>query len=157
MHQKQRKKFKSYWFWNFVYDFFFGSLLILLAVVGCIVFYAGCIAVSEFFSRTLKEKWELIAFPIGIAWLYLNFRGIFYIVYMVLRKVEKEVVVVEKIVMERVNTQRGSYRVWRAYYKDGSFELDKSESEKIEVGQKVELWFKPERKGQGRKDIAVYI
>jgi hypothetical protein len=157
VHQKQWKKFKSYRAWNFVLDFFFGSLLILLAIIGCIVFYAGCVAVIEFFAKTLKDKWELLAFPAGSVWLYFNLRGISYIVYMIFKEIEKQVVVVESIEKERVSTQRGSYSIWNAYYKDGSFELDRSESEKIQVGQEVQLWFKPERKGNARKNIALYV
>jgi hypothetical protein len=157
MHQKQRKKFKSYRIWNFIYDLIFGAVMILLSVVGGFVFYAGCLAIINFFDGTLKEKWELILLPIAVLWLYFNLRVVFYTMHMMLRSSRKEIVKVDKVVRERVYTQRGSHSVWNAYYDKGYFELSRDESEKIHPGQKVELWFKPERNGKARRNVAIYV
>ena len=152
-----KKKLKSYRLWNFIVDLYFGGLLVLLAIVGSIIFYAGCLALVDFLHSELKEKWELLEIPVAIVWLYFNLKWIYIVLRRMLRRSTKEVVEITKLAMERVQTNKGSYRQWRAYYKDGMFEISASQAEKIQEGQKVELWFKPERKGKGRRNVAVYL
>jgi hypothetical protein len=157
MHDKYNEKLKSYRFGNFLLDLFFGTVLGLLSLIGSIILYNGCLSANDFFHGLLKDKWELIALPIGIIWLYFNLKGIFYILYMVFSKVQKEIVRIDKVVMEKVTSTRRTYHVWNAYYPDGVFELQSYEAKKIERGKKVEIWFKPERKGKRRRTVAVYI
>jgi hypothetical protein len=154
---KEKRKLRSFRFWNFLTDFYFGGILVLLSIIGCFVFYSGCIAVKEYFSHELKDKWGLIALPIGIIWLYFNFKGIFYFLRMMLLRSTIEVIEITEIKRERVHSKNGGYWQWKVYYSEGVFEVWESQAKKLSVGQKLELWYKPERKGKGRRNVVIYF